>query len=144
MRISRASRFVFQTRWLVGWLLVGWVGGLTSAYAHYPEYRAQPFDWLFIGWARGGIPVCLILLAIQIAWRVVRQELWRLIVGLVMGGSAYVFFVAMGTWMLPYWWSESTVNLFTGMLAGSLPALALWHAESLRGYIPQLASPAEG
>jgi hypothetical protein len=130
---SRVSTHLAQPRWLAAWLVAGWLGGVAAVYLHYPEYRSHWPDCLVMAWARGVIPVSIVLLSVQLALRVFARDELSLLVGLPFGAVAYWGFIWLGTRVLPFWLSDAMITLVTGVMAGSLPVAVLWIAHCKHG-----------
>ena len=131
--VSHVLPYVTKPAWLVVWFVAGWVGGITAVYAHYPEYRGHWLDGSLMAWARGGIPISLLLLTIQLFWRLLHRDAMALVVGLPVGAAAYLGYNWIGTRILPFWMSDSMISVWAGIVAGSLPLASLWNAHCLRG-----------
>jgi hypothetical protein len=129
---SHVLTYVTRPRWLAIWLIAGWLGGVATVQLSFPEYRGHWPDSFVMAWARGGIPVSMLLLGTQLSWQMFRRDAIALVVGLPLGGAAYAAFIWVGTRVLPFWMSDSMVVLWAGVFAGALPLGALWNAYCLR------------
>lgn len=129
---SQLLPYVTRPGWLATWLAAGWAGGMAAVHVHYPEYRGHWPDWLVMAWARGVIPISLLLLSLQFSWRVLQRDAVALVVGLPLGAAAYAGYNWFGTHVLPFWMSDSMVVLWAGVIAGCLPVGSLWNAHCLR------------